>query len=756
MNIKETAKALHALGFAIHWCRARSKMPVKAGWTTGPRASWDQLDKEYKDGMNVGVRLGAASKLKDGMYLAVIDCDVKIDDADKRGAMLSKLKSFGIADTVMVASGRGNGSMHLYIKTHKPLSPRRLAQDGSKVKCVMPSASPSRLEKASLSLNELKEGIRLRPGWEISLMGEGQQVVLPPSIHPDSGKPYRWAGKAGLGDGVSSLAIYSGGAVADPKGPSAKGDAWHPVPVDLICSTLSDEMVSRIVDGDGVTDRSAALIDVVKAMKTAGFTDEQIKSALTDKDNFMAGAALDRRGNRKSAAEWVQKYGIDALAEKFTSANDFDLVFDFDEDPKLNAEDAAKQTEEMCDSDDGNWRRRLRKNGEGRVTATFYNMKLMLQGACEGETLLSHNQFSLRDTWMVDTPWGCHKGQEVRDTCSIKIKNWLSQTWRLEPDRAKIDEVLVQLSLENSFHPVREYLASLEWDGVERLDGWLKTYLGAHDAPEAYLHAVGRKFLCAMVARIFNPGCDFRAVLVLEGKQKVGKSATAKILGGEWFADTPIDIRDKDAKQTLQGLWVLEIAELAQFAKADENTLKSFISSTSDRIRLPYGRRMEDLKRQCVFIGTTNNAQYLRDETGGSRYWPVKFGPAHLNRAKLKRDRDQLFAEAKFVLDMGEQLWLDDEEAEAFAEVEQEKRFDADDLEGVLRRILNGKPMFDPKCFTTAQLIEGGGSPVAAAGSGRGLEMRISACLKRLGYSKRQFTHKGHLDRWWSKGPAGL
>lgn len=245
----------------------------------------------------------------------------------------------------------------------------------------------------------------------------------------------------------------------------------------------------------------------------------------------------------------------------------------------------------------------------------------------------------------------------------------------------------------NRYHPVKDWLESLHHDGTPRLDIWLTRYLGAEDSP--YVRAVGRAFLVAMVARVMRPGCKHDHVLVLGGAQGIGKSTACRILGGDWSGDNMPSIRDgaREAGLYLRGHWLVELAELAPSRKAEAEDLKAFLTRATDEIRAPYARRADIVPRQCVFVGTTNETAFLRDASGGRRFWPVTCG-AKIETEALATDREQLFAEAVTAYRAGE-AWHLPPELERQAAIEQEAAREEHPWELPIREFLDG-PTEDP------------------------------------------------------------
>ena len=311
---------------------------------------------------------------------------------------------------------------------------------------------------------------------------------------------------------------------------------------------------------------------------------------------------------------------------------------------------------------DTSWTDDLKMEGKGNslhIAQSVDNLKLILTHDPLLKDHFGLDLFSHRYLLKGDVPWRKVDGSPIwSDTDDACLRNYLSKHYKIDK-RALVDDVLTEVMMDNRFHPVRDYLESLTWDGVERVPTLLVDYLGAKDTP--FVREVTRVFFKAAVARVYSPGCKFDQCLVLSGPQGIGKSSFLKILGGDWFNDSITSFSGKEPMEQLMGTWLVELSEMQATNKADNDQIKAFLSRPSDKFRLAYGRRTQEYPRQCAFAATTNDAIFLKDRTGGRRFWPVACGIGKGNEylpdnvvmttvakmRKLKSYKDLIWAEVR-------------------------------------------------------------------------------------------------------------
>ena len=333
------------------------------------------------------------------------------------------------------------------------------------------------------------------------------------------------------------------------------------------------------------------------------------------------------------------------------------------------ADDFEVLSEEKPESD---WRGKLKITEKGALAQTIENTVTILKNDPKLKGCLALNEMEHNIVTLRPLPWRKTKGaSQWVDADDAALRYYLERVYGLTGKDRIFDAVNV-VAQEQSFHPVRDYLEGCAWDGVPRVETLLVDYLGAEDNP--YTRAVTRKTLVAAVARVFRPGCKFDYMLTLRGRQGLGKSALIAKLGGKWFSDSFTTLQGKDAYEQVQGVWIMEVGELAGMRKAEAETIKLYISKQVDRFRPAYGRRLQEFPRQCVFIGTTNEQQFLRDTTGNRRFWVVDTPnePSRDLWAELTDETVRLiWAEAVELFKKGEKLYLPKEIEKMAREVQE-------------------------------------------------------------------------------------
>lgn len=306
---------------------------------------------------------------------------------------------------------------------------------------------------------------------------------------------------------------------------------------------------------------------------------------------------------------------------------------------------------------------------------------------------IATDDFAVRGLALGALPWNQEPGKRLwTDADDAGIAWYLENKYDIT-GREKVDGALLLVSEMNKINEVKDYLAALKWDGVSRLDTLLSDYLGAEDNP--YTRAVSRKSFTAAVARVMSPGCKYDYVPVFVGPQGIGKSTFLATLGKEWFSDSLQSFEGKEAAEMIQGVWINELGEMTGYTRGEVNTIKQFLTKREDIYRQAYGRRTGRYPRKCVFFGTCNQFEFLKDLTGNRRFWPVDVGVQKAPKSvwhDLPGEVDQIWAEAVMRWTLGEPLYLENVELDTYAKAEQEKHREANVKEGVIRGFLE-KPV---------------------------------------------------------------
>lgn len=357
---------------------------------------------------------------------------------------------------------------------------------------------------------------------------------------------------------------------------------------------------------------------------------------------------------------------------------------------------------------------------------------------------IGFNEFSGRVTILKQLPW--HPQDSLprewadRDTAGLALH--MSKECKFHANTSVLETGLMAASQRFKFHPLRDYLNGLKWDGTQRVETFLIDHAGVIDTK--YTRAVSRLFLLQAVYRAMMPGCKADYIVVFESGQGKGKTQLLEVLGNEWYADIIIDTHSKDTVDAMQGKWIVEMAEMEVTRRAEAAALKAFISRRTDRVRLAYGRHSVNLPRSCVFSGTINPdalGSYLSDDTGNRRFLPLVVRKIHLD--KIKAIRDQLFAEAMTMYRAKEQAWVDDPVVEKQIQKEQDDRQAEDSWQSRIQTYLDREK---PPVVKTEDIWI-----YALHGSYDRFHIvqqrRISTCLKKAGYERKTRRVSGVLAK---------
>lgn len=363
--------------------------------------------------------------------------------------------------------------------------------------------------------------------------------------------------------------------------------------------------------------------------------------------------------------------------------------------------------------------------------------------------MLRFNKFANKISFANIAPWHKEKREYWVDSDVSECRRWLDQRRSLPFSKTIMEDAAMQVAMTYQFHPIRDWLNCLKWDGEARLDRLLIDYAGSPDTP--YVREVSKNTIIAAVARVYQPGCQHDSMLVLEGSQGTGKTSFVRILGGKHYADIKIDLLGlKDTIQCMQGRWILEASELEFMRRNEAQSIKRFLTLTHDVVRLPYQRYDEEFPRQNIFIGTVNpgaDNTYLSDTEGNRRYWPVVTSKIDLQG--LREAREQVFAEAVFRYKSGESWAIQSTKLRRSAELETSLRVGRDAWQEIISVWLSQTDLPE----LTGQNIASMALTIKGSQYDRLVANRISKCMRTLGYERKRkrISHGNYIYVWYKE-----
>ena len=742
----DAARRLIAAGVAVHWLHPRSKRPAAGDdWSSAPVHTIETLTAAYRRNYNIGIRPGEHSRVAGG-YLNLIDLDIRdaaqADDA--WAALLERWPAARSAP--FVVSGSGGESRHLYFVTDKPFRSKKLAKSvgysmvfdsrlGREVKKHDWEVELFGAPKQAVLPPSIHPDTGERYIWgreiDFDLLELGVGPIIPSDVVASWG-----VGEAAAEDDDDDLMTMFR---AEPMGLSATEidatladlpedwlmdrDCWYRVGM-----ALHHEYVGDDAGFDRWCEWSRQVVEV-----------DPNKFNMKDQEAVWKSFGKPN-ANPVRMASLIQAAATNrlAMAHDFTVDDGFDDVEDLLADEPTTAVALVPSTVSTPVDDiedllgpipaapitpgvsgaspsavtyNPEWKSFLQLNEEGQVKPSVHNVEMIVRHDPRLRGVIRYNEFAqllvqgakpkvaklgkdspkpLRQLegalWQLPDPKHHINGKRWTDTQTVDIRLVLEAPERqggygLKTSDRDLTAAISKVAHLHAFHPIRDYLSGLTWDGKHRAATLFVDYVGAEDNP--YHREVALLFLLGAVTRVFEPGHKFDFVPILEGIQGVRKSTFIRMLAKHWFAELEGDFHDaKGMVERMQGAWIMELAELAGFSKAEVTSIKGFISRQTDVVRMAYARHSQEFDRQCVFLGSTNEIEYLRDSTGGRRFWPVACSVEEIDTDRLAVEIDQIWAEVKAMYDQMRRdhphgslpLYMKNPVASAYAKEIQESR----------------------------------------------------------------------------------
>jgi predicted P-loop ATPase len=688
-NILETVLPLKEIGFALHWLHPKTKKPIGEGWGSAPVATIDQLRKSYRPGNNVGVRLGEYSEI-DGLYWHAIDMDIRRPEYEEEAhaalaAFYPEWRRLGRS-----ISGSRGASRHLFYFSDKPFRFKPLAK------------SEGTFEEWDAELGRTVT----HNFWEIERFGTGKQVALAPSIHPKSGLEYEWENPIDfdlIEMGCSPCFIPSE-IVESWRGPDKAARA-EPTEDNYLLAMLREDSVPKEID-----ELRAYLDDLPKEylehypewISTGMAIHHQFKGS---EEGFKFWCDYSKQSTKYDESylryQWDKSFEAHPDGVTFRSligvANIVRAGRDLDEieEDIIGMEPTKAELAELAASEkvatpepekpaapdmpDIPWRMKLdrgpvpegSKDEKGAIKQTLPNYRLIVANDPRTRGVAAMNKFTsevvqkgkpgkrkqvgvvlptiqlTEHFWQIDDPvngdmWTTSQDMSVRSFIETAT---LQGGWATKVTDRDLRAAIHLAAEDNPFHPIKDYIEGLHYKGGKLLETMFIRHLGADD--NAYTRQTATLMMVAAIARIYKPGQKFDYAVILEGLQGKRKSTYIEVLAAGWFKELQGDFHNgKEMVEGMQGGWLIEMPELSQFGRSDVESIKAFISRKTDTVRLAYERRAANFDRQCIFIGSTNNYNYLRDDSGGRRFWPMPCNVPFIDTDAVASELDQLWAEA--------------------------------------------------------------------------------------------------------------
>lgn len=713
MNRNEIIKEYAKAGYALFKCQRTpdgKKIPVGTGWrksVNNPKIKPEILGDIF------GINLGPQD--------LIIDCDVRrfVNGENQLRKLFKQLK-INSAGTLIVKTGDKEGGTHVYLK--------------------------------------LPPGVKIRqslPGFDaLEFKTDGRYVIGAGSLHP-SGSHYE----------------IIKGAIDDIKLCPAEL-------LKLLQVEDNESGVAEISESGLFDDDSAALEEFRKHCKSTepaisgnGGDNTTYNVALKGRDYGLCEASvleiMDSEYNPRCSPEWSYADLAAKVSNAFNyakgvagSRNPSVIFADVEpqsDDDRAELEILEQSTKKLTDPGQPDFTRD--RDGKPKPTISnaqsYFLIKPTERFPNPLYELIRFNQFTKKIELTRPAPWHNFESSSLvwQESDTTQLESWLSRVKKFDPGANILFKAVQCEAYRHSYHPVKDYLNGLKWDGIKRLESFLVDYVGAPDT--LYTREIAKATLIGAVARIFAPGCKHDSMLVLEGRQGNEKSKVVEVLGGTWYGTFPIITKNKDTIQNMQGIWFIEAAEMEFMKREQAQAFKAYLTTTTDIVRFPYERLNSCVPRSSMFVGTVNpdsTGEYLNDSTGNRRFWPV--ATTVIDIEGLKKVRDDLFAEAVYLYKRGGLNYLKDSAAIEEALVEQEARAPKEIWGEVIGNWLNRTSSMQPEELTT-EYIASSGLNIPVSQMNRFTTIRINKAMKDLGYEQHQRGAGQFRYRVWRKDNLG-